>query len=209
MKSHANPAHAYWEKQSPDVKGMMLNSNAEEFEQYEREEVLHYLPKLDQLDVVELAAGIGRFTGILAKQAKHLTAVEFVGSFLEENHKKHKHLPNIDYIHSDVMLLERPEGSADFVFINWLMMYLTDEDANELIGRIHRWLRPQGRFFFRESCVSPSNPKAHHPHSYYRQPDLYEEYLQARFDILTAGNIKIYEHKYNNPNQRWWLCQKK
>ena len=36
-------------------------------------------------DMLELAAGIGRFTGILAKKAKSLTVVEFMENFIKAN----------------------------------------------------------------------------------------------------------------------------
>jgi len=187
---------------------MMLNTSAAEFEHIEREEVLSYLPPIAKLRVVELAAGIGRFTGYLASQAEHIPAVDFVEEFVAQNKKINGHRENITFVHGDASEVEAPADSIDFVFINWLMMYLEDPQVVELIDHIHRWLKPGGRFFFRESCISSSNPNAKHPHSHYRQPEEYLAQLQGRFSILSHGNIKIYQTKYNNPNQLWWLCQK-
>lgn len=208
MEKH-NPTRKYWMQQSPDVDGMMLNTSAREFEAIERDEILGYLPNVRQQRIAELAAGIGRFTGHLAQEADHITAVDFVGKFIEENQRRHENHNNITYIHGNVMQLELEANSLDFVFINWLMMYLQNEEVRALLQRIHGWLRPQGKFFFRESCVSPSNPNSRHPHSHYRDPQRYEKKLEAHFRILQHGNVKIYERKYNNPNQLWWLCERR
>lgn len=42
--------------------------------------------------------------------------------------------------------------SIDFIFSNWLMMYLSDEELKSFIEKILGWLRPGGFLFFRESC---------------------------------------------------------
>jgi phosphoethanolamine N-methyltransferase len=39
---------------------------------------------------------------------------------------------NITFICADVTTLDFPEGTFDFVFSNWLMMYLTDEEVQSL-----------------------------------------------------------------------------
>lgn len=41
--------------------------------------------------VVELGAGIGRFTGALAATAKHVLAVDFMENLIAENRKVHGH----------------------------------------------------------------------------------------------------------------------
>lgn len=42
--------------------------------------------------------------------------------------------------------------SIDFVFSNWLLMYLSDDEVKCFIQKILGWLRPGGFLFFRESC---------------------------------------------------------
>jgi len=46
--------------------------------------------------------------------------------------------------------------SYDLVFSNWLLMYLEDVEVEKLFVNMLRWLRPDGYFFFRESCYHPS-----------------------------------------------------
>ena len=47
---------------------MMLNENADDIDPVERPEVLSYLPPLEGMDIVELGAGIGRYTSDIADQ---------------------------------------------------------------------------------------------------------------------------------------------
>lgn len=46
--------------------------------------------------------------------------------------------------------------SADFVFSNWLLMYLQDEEVKNLIKETLFWLREDGYLFCRESCYHQS-----------------------------------------------------
>ena len=46
--------------------------------------------------------------------------------------------------------------SYDLVFSNWLLMYLEDAELRNLFAKLLCWLRPNGYFFFRESCYHSS-----------------------------------------------------
>ena len=49
---------------------MMLDKNASEFSDRERDEILSIVPDVTGLDIIELGSGIGRFTPLLAEKAK-------------------------------------------------------------------------------------------------------------------------------------------
>ncbi len=86
------------------------------------------------IQVLELGAGIGRFTGTLAASAESVTAVEFMDSFIKVNEETNgATYSNIKFICADVTTLDFPDGSFDFVFSNWLMMYLNDEEVKSLL----------------------------------------------------------------------------
>ena len=53
--------------------------------------VLSMLGSVSGKYVVELGAGIGRFTGALAATAKHVLAVDFMENLIAENRKVHGH----------------------------------------------------------------------------------------------------------------------
>lgn len=46
--------------------------------------------------------------------------------------------------------------SFDIVFSNWLFMYLSDEETEQLLQKSLSWLKPGGTLFFRESCFHSS-----------------------------------------------------
>jgi SAM-dependent methyltransferase len=48
--------------------------------------------------VLELGAGIGRFTGELAPSAAHVTAVDFMPHLIEENARINAHFKNVDWM---------------------------------------------------------------------------------------------------------------
>ena len=76
---------------------------------------------------------MGRFTGELAKTAAHVTAVEFMPTFIKENEVINgAKYPNITFVCADATTLDFPAGSFDFVFTNWLMMYFTDAEVQRL-----------------------------------------------------------------------------
>lgn len=201
---------SFWEKQDLDVQSMMLNKDVDpNFEENERTEILGYLPDLKGLRILEPAAGIGRFTTCFAPIAAHVTAQDFVQEFIDKNRTACSHWSNVSHAVGDIMEAQFAPASFDHIFINWLLMYIQDDDLPALIQRLTTWLSSGGTIFLRESCVSASNPNAPHPHTYYRDPEVYEQLFAHAFHITQKGNVKIYEKQYNNPNQRWWLLTKK
>ena len=200
----------FWEKQNLDTQSMMLNADADElFEERERREILGYLPDLTGARILEPAAGIGRFTTCFAPQASQVTALDFVQQFIEENATACSGTCNVTHAVCDIMEADFAPGSFDHIFINWLLMYIQDTDLPTLAGRLSTWLSPEGTMFLRESCVSASNPNAPHPHTHYRDPKVYESLFSDRFSVLSKGNVQVYAAEYNNPNQIWWLFQKR
>ncbi len=79
--------------------------------------------------VMELGAGIGRFTGDLGAQAKSVLALDFMQRLIEENERQHGHMGNITFKAGDACELEADPESFDVVFTNWLLMYLGMQDV--------------------------------------------------------------------------------
>ncbi|URE23927.1 phosphoethanolamine N-methyltransferase [Musa troglodytarum] len=77
---------SYWMEHSSDltVEAMMLDSRASELDKEERPEVLSLLPPYKGKSVLELGAGIGRFTSELAKEAGHVLALDFIEKTTKE-----------------------------------------------------------------------------------------------------------------------------
>lgn len=213
----------YWSEHStePTVEAMMLDSKASEIDRLERPEVLATLGCVEGLTVLELGAGIGRFTGQLAKTAKQVTACDFMAVSIEENRRQHEALGNVDFVVADVTEMEQPASSYDVVFSNWLLMYLSDEEVEALAVKALNWLSPGGTLFFRESCFRPSGDKPRNGNpTHYRDPKDYSamfdkaEVVSAdgssvqHFELVCCKCVDTYVAVKENYNQICWKYKK-
>ncbi|XP_034954128.2 ras and Rab interactor 1 isoform X2 [Zootoca vivipara] len=211
----------FWEEhsQNTSVQEMMLDSGAQQLTQEDTPEILTLLPCLKGQDVLELGAGIGRFTAALAKQAHHVTAVDFMESFLAHNRQENGHQPNVAFLQADVTSLQLPSQSFDLIFSNWLFMYLSDTEVSDVAQQMLLWLRPGGQLFFRESCFyqSGDHPRAFNP-TLYRTPAEYNHLFTSAhqtcgdelygFEIVMSRSVQTYIKRKQNRNQVCWLLQK-
>lgn len=105
------------------------------------DKVMTMLGSVAGKQVLELGAGIGRFTCELAPLAASCTAVDFMQNLIDQNKAKNGHLSNCTFMASDVMDLAPGPGSYDVVFSNWLLMYLGDKEVQMLAQRMLEWVR--------------------------------------------------------------------
>ncbi|KAM9301526.1 uncharacterized protein PAF06_014724 [Gastrophryne carolinensis] len=209
----------FWEQHSRDatVEEMMLDSSAELLSKEEKPEIISLLPSLDALNVLELGAGIGRFTGHLAKLANQVTAVDFMKNFIEKNRENNGHRGNITFMQADVTHLDFADDSFDFIFSNWLFMYLNDTELAALTQKMLAWLKPGGYLFFRESCFFQSGDceRTFNP-TVYRTPAQYNHLLTSvtsksgdnGFEIVMSKSVQTYIKIKKNQNQLCWLLQR-
>ncbi|XP_056898948.1 uncharacterized protein LOC130531151 isoform X2 [Takifugu flavidus] len=213
----------FWKENSKEatVEEMMLDSQANELTQYELPEILSILPCLRESNVLELGAGIGRYTSHLLTKAKHVTAVDFMESFVEKNRRNNGHHSNVTFIQSDVTKLEIPKNSIDLIFSNWLLMYLSNEELKTFMKKSLHWLRPGGFLFFRESCNHRSgDAKLECNPTFYRTDEDYNHLVSSvdieepeggqkiGYKIVLKKKIQAYMKIKNNPNQVCWLLEK-
>ncbi|KAH7859216.1 hypothetical protein Vadar_033263 [Vaccinium darrowii] len=124
---------SYWMEHSVDltVESMMLDSKAADLDKEERPEVLSLLPPFEGKSILELGAGIGRFTGELAKKAGQVLALDFIDSVVKKNENINGHHKNVKFMCADVTSpdLHISAESMDLIFSNWLLMYLSDKEV--------------------------------------------------------------------------------
>ncbi|XP_078064438.1 uncharacterized protein LOC144490599, partial [Mustelus asterias] len=215
---------AFWAEHSSKatIEEMMLDSSAEVITQLETPEILSMLPPLRGKRLLELGAGIGRFTGHLAKLAAHVTAVDFMAKFVTKNRELNSQHVNISFLQADITQLELPSNSFDVIFSNWLFMYLSDVELLSLASRLLSWLNPGGYLFFRESCFYQSgNVRREFNPTLYRVPADYNHILTSGvlretvpgesvwgFEIVMSKSVQAYIKLKQNQNQVCWLLQK-
>ncbi|ETP27600.1 hypothetical protein F442_23122, partial [Phytophthora nicotianae P10297] len=206
---------SYWTEHSSntDIETMMLDSNAKVLHEREMPEIMERAPSMENKDVLELAAGIGRFTSIIGKSAKSLTAVEFIEDFHKANVATNGHLDNVTFLCKDVVNLEAEPNSYDVIFSNWLFMYLGDEEVKNFAKKAIKWLRPGGKLFFRESCFRQSGDvKRNTNPTHYRHPSFYvgafgsvvskeENESLGYFNLESSGSVAVYRKVKKNNGQ--------
>ncbi len=181
----------FWQEKPATVDGMVLVDDCDILDRAERADILAQLPPLEGMDILELGAGIGRYTSHFVQVARHVIAVDFVEKFIEENRRATAHFSNAVYCCADVMNLD-------------------DLQIILLRDRIHRWTRVGGKVFLRESCFVGSMgtaPSKDNP-TRYRSDEEYTRLFENDFSLLHRGNVKIYEERFNNPHQYYWLFQR-
>ncbi|XP_070197643.1 uncharacterized protein [Littorina saxatilis] len=212
----------YWKEHTgqSSLVEMMLDSGAEELNKEELPEILSYLPDFTGKRVIELGAGIGRFTREIAPTAKSVVAVDFMQDFVKKNEESNKHFSNIEFVCADVTQLKREKESADLIFSNWLLMYLDDKEVQQLMVKLLTWLAPGGYLFIRESCRHASGNRARTVNpTQYRDPSVYEAFLASTtiamddkhvfgFDTVLSKSVETYIKHKNNNNQMIWLVEK-
>lgn len=108
----------YWVKHSQfaSIQEMLLDSNAEAISDNELPEILSILPSFKSKRLLELGAGIGRFTRVLAMQAEHVVAVDFIEKFIEKNRELNGDLDNIDFMHGDATKVSFPKQTYEIKY---------------------------------------------------------------------------------------------
>ncbi|QVL56211.1 MAG: methyltransferase domain-containing protein [Simkaniaceae bacterium] len=198
----------FWKKTSPSPDGMTLVSHTETFDQQEREEIIGFLPSFENQNVLELASGIGRFTGKLAEKATHVTSVDFAPHLIEKTRETHKQFSNITFKLSNVMDLSFQEDTFDLIFINWLFMYLSDEETSLLFQRMYKWLKKGGTLLFRESTHFTGRHVFGKYEAIYRYIDEYTELAKKQFHVVNHDIVMTYFLHQKLTNQHYWRCQK-
>ncbi|XP_010274723.1 PREDICTED: phosphomethylethanolamine N-methyltransferase-like [Nelumbo nucifera] len=215
---------SYWIEHSSEltIEAMMLDSKAADLDKEERPEVLSLLPPFKGKDVLELGAGIGRFTSEFAKEANQVLALDFIESVIKKNESVNGHFKNVKFLCADVTspdLKIAPE-SVDLIFSNWLLMYLSDKEVEKLAERMAIWLKVGGYIFFRESCFHQSgDSKRKNNPTHYREPKFYTKIFKEchlddgsgnSFELCLLGCkcIGAYVRNKRNQNQVCWIWQK-
>ncbi|XP_074290008.1 phosphoethanolamine N-methyltransferase [Silene latifolia] len=214
----------YWVEHSTEltVESMMLDSQAADLDKEERPEVLSLLPPYEGKSVLELGAGIGRFTGELAKKAGQVVALDFIESVIKQNERINGHYKNVKFMCADVTSpsLNISPNSVDIIFSNWLLMYLSDQEVENLVERMLSWLKPGGFIFFRESCFHQSGDhKRKNNPTHYREPRFYTKVFKEshskddsenmyELSLIGCKCIGAYVRSKKNQNQICWLWQK-
>ncbi len=206
--NRAKKTQGFWSQKEPTVESMFLKEIGADLDLEERREILQEIPNLTGRTVLELGAGIGRYTNHFAWVASQVTAVDFAPQFVEKNRARHASFPNVNCLCADAMDLEFPDESFDCIFMNALMMYLDHAEVEQLQERLARWLKKGGTLFFRENCTPTGEHRDDGYYVHYRTLHFYTELFDRQLQFIKQDNLKMFVHRYSNPFQCYWVYNK-
>lgn len=195
---------------------------AEQEGEADTREVLDLIPPLRRAArIVELAAGVGRFTpalAALAGTAGSVVAYDFVEEFCVQNREtcRAQELDQVDVRAEDARRAILPTD-VDLVFASWILMYLSDDEVRTLLRGIAAALVPGGFLVFRESCIKGD---VLHPGDWPRFPGEHPcRYRSARWysdaladlpgQVLTNAHVLQVWDDESDPNaQLGWVWER-
>ncbi|XVF32036.1 hypothetical protein REPUB_Repub17cG0047000 [Reevesia pubescens] len=84
-----------------------------------------------------------------SQYAGHVIALDFIDSVIKKNESINGHYKNVKFLCADMTSpdLKISEGSLDLIFSNWLLMYLSDKEVENLVEKMIGWLKDEGNSF--------------------------------------------------------------
>ncbi|KAH0788751.1 Alpha N-terminal protein methyltransferase 1 [Histomonas meleagridis] len=157
-----NVSTDYWSKQNPNVNGMLggyewlsgidvLNTE-DIIKKYQNIPQKTKLPKMGHQIIADCGAGIGRVSQhVFSSYFDSIDLIDPIASFLEvaTQNLKSSNIP-IRTIVSGIQDWT-PDCDYDAFWIQWAIMYLTDEDAISFLKRCKAHLKPNGYIFVKDN----------------------------------------------------------
>jgi phosphoethanolamine N-methyltransferase len=186
---------------------MLLKYEAIQIDSIERPEIMALLPPLGGKTVLDLGAGIGRFTTEFARSAKKVISVDLCPHFIEANKTTNAFFQNIDWICKDAIDIDFTDRQFDLIFFHCLLMYLSENEIRFLSKKMKSWLKPNGVLFFVESCAAVTHFSRNEMYyAHYRSPLDYDKFFQ-NWKLIKYGNIQTYEDLLADPFKCFWMVQ--
>ena len=118
----------------------------------ETKKVFEWLPDVAGMSVLDLGAGVGQWTFRFAERgAGHVLAVEYAQGLAEVGaaEAKRRGADQIQFLVSSAEEFDTLQ-TFDLVYISGLFVYLNDDQANQLLDRLIRFVRPGGLLMVRD-----------------------------------------------------------
>lgn len=102
---------------------------------------------------LDLGCGVGACTTYLAKRNYKVIAVDVSSVAIQKLRNNLGFLtPNVDIRNLDVRTIDFPDKSLDCIVDVACLSSLTLDEANEIVKKAGKWLKPSGKFYSRQLC---------------------------------------------------------
>lgn len=177
----------FWETRSEKLGKLPFESiaNLEEKEDLlhlkvslEQEKLMPLLSLTPQTNLLDLGAGVGQWSFRFAPRVQHVTAVEYIDSLAEIGRveTKKRGLNNVEFITSPAETFHTTQ-QFDVIFISGLFVYLSREQADQLMNHLLTFIKPDGVLLLRDGTSILSD--AHQINNQYSS--ILNEYYSAYY----------------------------
>ena len=133
-------------RENVDVNHVGHYDDKEDANAAEEVELLRGLGLDERSEVVDLGAGTGQFTVVVARACARVTAVDISPVMLARLRAKvaASGSSNVDIVEAGFLSYEHAGGAADFVYSRWALHHLPDFWKSAALHRMRTLLRPGG-----------------------------------------------------------------
>ena len=151
----------------------------------ERDKVLSSIQLTKKDTCLDLGCGFGAWSEILSPFVKKIIGVDYIPKMIEiaKENSEIREFENIKYFCNNVTSFQTKE-KFDFIFISGLLLYLSNENINNLISEIPKYCKKNTRLVLRE----PTGIKGQHTIIDQYSPNLNENYsaiYRTRQDLIS------------------------
>ena len=175
----------FWEKRAKQKKqdGSFRITNLEEDDrlqeekvQIERRRVFEFLDVGPEMAVLDLGAGVGAWSTLLAQKCRKVVAVEFCTEMISaaKEAARQQNVTNIDFVCQNVCDLDLGR-TFDVIFISGLLLYVLEQDEPRVLKHIAACSQPGTTLLLREPTGMLGR---------YEINDRYSEALKANYSAL-------------------------
>jgi trans-aconitate methyltransferase len=136
---------------------------------------------------LDLGSGIGHWTEFFAHRFAQVVAVEASQQLFDTLEERCSSLPNVTSLQQNALSFQ-PCQNYELVFTGGLLMYLTDIDAVDLLGKVRPCLGPSSLVICRESTVRGGIVTRNGEYqAVYRSVAIYERmFREAGFEVVSV-----------------------
>lgn len=218
-------AKEFWESRGEgeiDLKTVLLGvdkPNDAQIRRNQKEKNLldNMIKNLDELRILDIGSGIGRWADNYHNQVKYYDGIDYSTSFVNYANDKYRENKNINFYNMSVTNLDlsKLRGNYNLVIQTGVLVYINDSELEKIFSIIHK-LNP--KYFYMQETVSlmdvrltlkdfDSKELQTNYNAIYRTQDEYEKYL-GNFEIITTDLLLEDEiGGRKETNARYWLLK--
>lgn len=130
--------------------------------------------------IIDFGSGTGTFAIQAAKRGAQVSAIDVSEAMIAHARDKAQQagVTNISFHHAGFLSYERPDDSADAIASTFAFHHLPDFWKGIALKRLHRMLKPGGRFYLHDVIIEENNSLANIDAFINRQADAGGEFLR-------------------------------